>query len=135
MVPLTIPCTRSIVAPASDSWSTRMTGTTPATAPSKRNCTPLTRASSHSSSPWWDSSCLLAVTTCLPARIASRRYSRAGSRPPISSTMRSDPSRMSWKEPRLRVSTPDSSGRNPVMRAIRSACRGSRSANAPPTVP
>ena len=39
MVPLTIPWTRSIVAPASDSWSTRITGTTPATAPSKRSCT------------------------------------------------------------------------------------------------
>ena len=37
VVPLTIPRTRSTWAPASDSESTRMTGTTPATAASKRS--------------------------------------------------------------------------------------------------
>ena len=44
MVPLTIPWIRSTCAAASDSCSTRMTGTTPATAPSKRSCTPCSRA-------------------------------------------------------------------------------------------
>ena len=34
------------------------------------------------------------------------------------------------RAPRLRVSTPDSSGRSPVIRSIRSACAGSSSANA-----
>ena len=72
MVPLTIPWMRSTWAAASDSCSTRMTGTTPATAPSKRSCTPCSRAQSHSSSPWEASSILLAETTCLPARIARR---------------------------------------------------------------
>ena len=70
VVPLTMPWTRSTCAAASDSCSTRMTGTTPATAASKRSCTPCSRAHAHSSSPCWQSSCLLAVTTCLPARIA-----------------------------------------------------------------
>ena len=136
VVPLTIPCTRSIVAPASDSCSTRMTGTTPATAPSKRSWTPCSRAASHSSSPWWESSCLLAVTTCLPARIAASSQVRAGSSPPISSTIRSDSSSSSSNDPPpLRVSTPDRTGRRPVIRAIRSAWRGSSSAKADPTVP
>ena len=70
MVPLTIPWMRSTCAPASDSCSTRMTGTTPATAPSKRSCTWCSRAVAHSSSPWEASSSLLAETTCLPAFIA-----------------------------------------------------------------
>ena len=135
VVPLTIPCTRSIVAPASDSWSTRITGTTPATAPSNRSCTPSARAASHNSSPYCDSSCLLAVTMWRPARIACRRYERAGSIPPISSTIRSDRSRISSNDPELRVITPDSSGRSPVIRSIRGACWGSSVANADPTVP
>ena len=70
VVPLTIPWMRSMCAAASDSCSTRITGTTPATAASKRSCTLCSRASAHSSSPCWESSCLFAVTTCLPARIA-----------------------------------------------------------------
>ena len=132
VVPLTIPCTRSIVAPASDSWITRITGTTPATAPSNRSCTPSARATSHSSSPCWESSCLLAVTMCRPARIACNRYERAGSIPPISSTIRSDPSRISSNDPERRVMTPLSSGRSPVVRSILAACSGSSAANADP---
>src|SRR3954452_21093171 len=112
-----------------------MTGTTPATAPSKRSYTPCSRAVAHSSSPWTDSSCLLADTTCLPARIARSTYSRAGSRPPISSTIRSDPSRISSNEPRERVSTPDSSGRAPVIASIAPARSASSASNAEPTVP
>ena len=38
-------------------------GTTPATAASKRSCTSHSRATPHSSSPYWLSSCLFAVTT------------------------------------------------------------------------
>ena len=64
--------TRSTSAAASDSRRTRMTGTTPATAASKRSWTPCSRAVAHSSSPCSAKSCLLAVTTCLPARIAPR---------------------------------------------------------------
>ncbi len=79
VVPLTIPWMRSIGVAASDSSSTRTTGTAPATAASKRSRTPCSRAVSNSSSPCWESSCLLAVTTSLPARIAASRYSRAGS--------------------------------------------------------
>ena len=44
VVPLTIPWIRSIGVAASDSSSTRTTGTTPATAASKRRCTPCSRA-------------------------------------------------------------------------------------------
>src|SRR3954464_11366174 len=44
VVPLTMPCTRSTCAAASVSWITRMTGTTPPTAASKRTCTPAARA-------------------------------------------------------------------------------------------
>ena len=82
VVPFTMPCTRSMWAAASVSEITRMAGTTPATAASKRSCTPPARAASNSSSPCWDSSCLLAVTTCRPAPIARSTYSRAGSVPP-----------------------------------------------------
>ena len=63
MVPFTIPWTRSMWAAASVSDMTRMAGTTPATAPSKRSCTWLARAASKISSPNWESSCLFAVTT------------------------------------------------------------------------
>src|SRR4051812_15488779 len=135
VVPLTIPWMRSTCAPASVSCSTRMTGTTPATAPSKRSWTPCSRAVDHSSSPWEASSSLLAETTCLPARMAVSTYSRAGSSPPISSTTRSEPARTSSKRPRERVSTPLISGLRPVMFATASARSSSSRANAAPTVP
>src|SRR4051794_32975835 len=135
VVPLTMPCSRSRCAPASDSCSTRITGTTPATAASKRSWTPCSRAAAHSSSPCWESSCLLAVTTCLPAAMARSTYSRAGSMPPMTSTTRSERSRMSAKSPRERVSTPASSGRSPVACSTWGARSESRRANAPPTVP
>src|SRR6478609_2164619 len=135
VVPLTIPWMRSTWAAASVSCSTRMTGTTPATAPSKRSWTWCSRAVVHSSSPWLASSSLLALTTCLPARIAFRTYSRAGSMPPISSTIRSDSARSWSKSPRDRVRTPLSAGFRPVMCAIWSARSLSSCSNAPPTVP
>ena len=86
VVPLTIPNTLVISVAARLSWITRITGTTPATAASKRSWTPFSRAVSNSSSPCWATSCLFAVTTWRPARSARSTYSRAGSMPPISST-------------------------------------------------
>src|SRR5919201_3070849 len=135
VVPLTMPATRSMCAAASVSWITRITGTTPPTAASKRSCTFAARAASYSSSPCWESTCLLAVTTWRPAAIARKRYSRVGSSPPMSSTSRSLRSTMSSKSPRLRVSTPLISGRSPVAASIASARWSSNSWNAAPTVP
>src|SRR3954468_23415498 len=62
-------------------------------------------------------------------------YSRAGSMPPMTSTTRSERSRMSSKSPRERVSTPLISGRCPVAASIASARASSSSWNAAPTVP
>src|SRR5215213_9511001 len=135
VVPLTIPWTRSMCAAASVSDITRIAGTTPATAPSKRSWTLFARAASKISSPNWESSCLLAVTTWRPAPSARSTYSRAGSVPPISSTTRSLRSSRSAKSPRLRVSTPATSGRRPVSAAMASARDSSSSWKAAPTVP
>src|SRR5437764_1572649 len=135
VVPLTIPWMRSIGVAESDSSSTRTTGTTPATAASKRRRTPRLRAVSKSSSPCCESSCLFALTTSLPARSAVRRYSRAGSIPPISSTSRSDPARICSKSPCVRVSSPLRTGRRPLKRSISSALCCSSTTNADPTVP
>ncbi len=135
VVPLTIPWMRSIGVADSDSSSTRTTGTTPATAASKRSRTPCSRAVSNSSSPYWESSCLFALTTSLPARIALSRYSRAGSIPPITSTSRSAPARISSKSPRVRVSTPLTTGLRPLKRSISAARSSSSTAKAEPTVP
>src|SRR5918992_703630 len=55
--------------------------------------------------------------------------------PPISSTIRSEPSSSSSKLPRERVRTPLISGRSPVIGTIESARSASSSANALPTVP
>src|SRR6476659_9210423 len=55
--------------------------------------------------------------------------------PPISSTIRSEPSTIWAKSPRERVSTPVSSGRSPVTAAIASARSASSASNAEPTVP
>src|SRR5438067_5087897 len=135
VVPLTIPWTRSIGVAESDSSSTRTTGTAPATAASKRSLTSCFRAVSKSSSPCWESSCLLALTTSLPACNAARRYSRAGSIPPISSTSRWESARICSKSPCVRVSTPLISGRRPLKRSISCALSSSSSENAAPTVP
>src|SRR3954470_24069251 len=62
-------------------------------------------------------------------------YSRAGSIPPISSTTRSLRSTMSSKSPRLRVSTPTTSGRTPVVASIAPARSSISSCSAAPTVP
>src|SRR5271165_2902566 len=135
VVPLTIPWTLSIGVADRDSSSTRTTGTAPATAASKRSLTPCSRAVSNSSSPCWESSCLLALTTSLPARIAVSRYSRAGSIPPISSTSRSESARIPSKLPLVRVSTPVITGVRPLKRSISPALSASSLANSEPTVP
>src|SRR5215211_9352559 len=67
--------------------------------------------------------------------MARSAYSRAGSVPPISSTIKSLPSRISSKLPRLRVSTPASSGRRPTSASIALARPSSSSWKADPTVP
>src|SRR5919202_3325714 len=53
----------------------------------------------------------------------------------MSSTMASDPASSSSKSPRLRVSTPLSSGRRPVAASMPAARSASSAANAEPTVP
>src|SRR3954451_13746404 len=55
--------------------------------------------------------------------------------PPMTSTTKSDVSRMSSDVPRERVSTPLRSGRSPVTCSTMSARAASSSANADPTVP
>src|SRR5437763_8229082 len=55
--------------------------------------------------------------------------------PPSSSTIRSEPSRISAKLPRERVSTPVTSGRRPVIAATWSARSRTSASNAEPTVP
>src|SRR6266545_3649788 len=81
-----MPSTRRTRSPASDSLSGATIGTAPPTAASNLRSTPATSAASNSSPPWVASSSLLAVTTGLPSRIASRIRERAGSMPPITST-------------------------------------------------
>src|SRR4051794_37689904 len=53
----------------------------------------------------------------------------------MTSTTRAELSRVSWKVPRERVSTPLSSGRRPVTCSTPGARSSSSCANAPPTVP
>jgi len=67
------------------SRSVLMTGMVPPTLASNPMSTPPRSAALKISSPWVASSALLAVTTCLPCRIASRIKLLAGSQPPISS--------------------------------------------------
>src|SRR6266508_2069784 len=81
-----MPSTRRTRSPASDSLSGATIGTAPPTAASNLRSTPAASAASNSSPPWVASSSLLAVTTGLPSRIASRIRERAGSMPPITST-------------------------------------------------
>src|SRR4029077_2621915 len=135
VVPLTIPKTFEIAVTPKLSWIVRTIGITAATAASKRSCTPASRATPKSSSPCLASSCLLAVTTGRPARIASSTKSRAGSVPPISSTIRSERSRIAPKSPSERLRTPEISGRRPVAASTAAARSASRSAKAAPTVP
>ena len=81
--------TRRMRSPASDSRSGRISGMPPATDASNSRSTPAVSAASNSSSPKLASSSLFAVTTGLPAFSAARIRLRAGSTPPIISTMTS----------------------------------------------
>jgi hypothetical protein len=67
VVPLTMPITRRMGSPRSDSRSGRMMGMPPATAASNSRSTPAASAAANSSAPTLASSSLLAVTTGLPA--------------------------------------------------------------------
>ena len=82
-MPLTMPMTRRMRSPASDSRSGRMSGMPPATDASNSRSTPAFSAASNSSSPKLASSSLFAVTTGLAAFSAARIRLRAGSTPPI----------------------------------------------------
>ena len=87
VVPLTMPRTRETVLTARSAASGERIGIPPATAASKRSAPPVRRAIASSSGPWWAMTCLLAVTTCLPAPRAAAMSVWAGSSPPITSTM------------------------------------------------
>ena len=71
VVPLMIPAIHSIRFAVSPSRSALMIGMPPATAASNATMTPFSRAAAKISVPCTASSALLAVTTCLPAAIAS----------------------------------------------------------------
>ena len=86
VVPLMMPAIHSMRLAVSPSRSALMIGMPPATAASKATMTPFSRAAAKISLPCTASSALLAVTTCLPAPIASSTSSRAMPVPPISST-------------------------------------------------
>ena len=86
MVPLTMPMTRWMRSPASDSRSARISGMPPATEASNSRSTPArrprptARRRGSPAAPCWR------VTTGLPLRSASSTRSRAGDMPPMTST-------------------------------------------------
>src|SRR5581483_11409456 len=151
VVPLTIPITRRIRSPASDSRSGRIRGIPPATDASKSRSTPAVSAASNSSLPTLASSSLFAVTTGLPRLIASVMTERAGSIPPITSTTTSTSSSAtttsascvktpagsgtSRSRARLRTATRPTSIRTPARDSIRSAWSSRRRTSADPTFP
>ena len=111
-------------------------GSPPATAASKRSCTPASRATAKSSSPCWASSCLLAVTTGLAGAQRGEHVARGPARCRRSARRSGrSASRISPKSPSLRVRTPAISGRRPVAASTASARSASSSAKAAPTVP
>ena len=77
VVPLMIPAIHSMRLAVRPSRSALMMGMPPATAASKATTTPRSRAAAKISLPCTASSALLAVTTCLPAAIASSTSVRA----------------------------------------------------------
>ncbi len=86
VVPLMMPATHSMRLAVRPSRSALMMGMLTATAPSYATVTPCWRAAAKISLPCVASSALLAVTTCLPARMAASTHSRAGLVPPATST-------------------------------------------------
>ena len=86
VVPLMMPATHSMRLAVRPSRSAFTMGMLTATAPSYATATPCWRAAAKISLPCSASSALLAVTTCLPARMAASTQSRAGPVPPAAST-------------------------------------------------
>src|SRR5467141_5217021 len=150
-VPLMMPAIHSMRFAASPSRSSLMIGMPPPTEPSKATITPFFCAAAKISVPWVASSALLAVTTCLPLRIASSTSSFAMLVPPISSTMMSiSASRTTRKAsdrtfaflptlfralPTALSATCEMRIARPARRWISSALRLSTSQVPPPTVP
>ena len=151
VVPLTMPISRWMRSPASDSRSGRMSGMPPPTDASNSRSRPADAAAWNSSEPTLASSSLLAVITGLPALRASRISERAGSMPPMTSTTTSTPASSttdsaSWVRmpsgmatPRslavLRTATRASSRSTPVRVSIASASVVSSCTRPPPTLP
>ncbi len=148
VVPLTMPSTRVMRSPASDSRSGRMMGMAPATAASNSRSTPALAAASNSSAPQAAISSLLAVTTGFPASRAANTRSLAGSRPPMTSTTRSTSgstttdaaSSVKESKPvrafcRSRTATRVTSRRRPVRAAMVSPFSAMRATTAAPTLP
>ena len=150
-MPLTIPITRVIGSPRNDSRNARMSGIPPATAASNNKSTPAASDCAHSSWPTLASNSLFAVTTGLPLAIAVAISSRAGSMPPITSTMRSidgsattacasrvsTPSGRATSRSRLmlRTATLATCRRTPVRASMMSAWRSTSCTKAAPTLP
>ena len=128
-----------------------MSGMPPATAASNSRSTPAMAATSKSSSPKLANNSLLAVTTGLPDFSAVRINERAGSTPPITSTMTSTLGSATTLSASF-VSTPAANEtdrslvrfctatratwmRTPDRRVIRSALASRRPTSAEPTLP
>ena len=151
VVPLTMPMMRRTGSPASDSRSARTSGMPPATAASKRRSHPAASAALNTSAPTLASSSLFAVTTGLPCLSAVRISSRAGSMPPMTSTMRSivgssttsAASRVSRpsgigtarSRERLRTATRATESDSPVRASIDAARSSMSPTSGPPTLP
>ncbi len=152
VVPLTMPMTRRIRSPASDSRSGRMSGMPPPRRPRRAGRPRPSTPPRTARDPQLASSSLLAVTTGLPALRASRIRVRAGSIPPMTSTTTSTSGSATteWasvvRTPAgsgasaladwLRTATAASSSRSPVRAAIALGvvARAGRT-RAPPTLP
>src|SRR5918999_496458 len=146
-----MPRMRATRSPARDSLSGWTSGIPPPTAPSNARSTPALSAASNRSAPAVDRSSLLAVTTGLPERRASRIELRAGSTPPITSTTistsgspmtssgssvrRSGSRGTSRGLPGRRTATRRTSSRRPARRSMSSLRSASRRITAEPTTP
>src|SRR5581483_7107031 len=131
--------------------STLITGIAAQTLASKRSCTPAADAAANSSAPRRATSCLLAVTTCLPRESSSSTCGPAGSRPPITSATTSIPGssaiaakssvstpsagRCARSFPASRTSAFVTRSRWPVARSMSSADSVRRRSTDAPTVP
>ena len=151
-MPLTIPSTLCTFVTTSASRSTLITGIAAQTLASKRSWTPAVEAAAKSSAPRRATSCLFAVTTCLPRESSSSTYAPAGSRPPITSATTAivgivrDLGEVVGEHPARRAvlhapfrgsrtSALTTRNRCPVARSMSSADSVSRRSTAAPTVP